>query len=135
MENKREKSKRKSQGFSFIEILTSFVIIFLLILGTAQLTMLSLLSKHSSEKRLKISELLSSKLELFKSLSFSGSAIEEGKHEETIKDLSSGLTYIWDWQQQSVSANLYSVEIGCFPKNSPQSEIRLLLYFSRDLGF
>ena len=126
---------RDKSGFSFIEILISFVIIFLLILGTAQLTMLSLLSKHSSEKRMKVSELLSSKLELFKSLSFSGSAIEEGKHEEIIKDLTSGLTFIWDWQRQSVSANLYSVQIRCFPENSPQSEIRLLLYFSRDLGF
>jgi len=135
MEKGREKSKKKIQGFSFIEILISFVITFLLILGTAQLTMLSLLSKQSSDVRLKISDLLSSKLELFKSLSFSGPALEEGKHEEHIKDLTSGLTYIWNWRNQWISANLFSIEIGCYPENSPEREIRLLLYFSRDLGF
>ena len=135
MKKGREKSKKKIQGFSYIEILISFVITFLLILGTAQLTMVSLLSKQSSEKRLKISEFLSSKLERFKSHSFSGLALEEGNHEEHIKDLTSGLTYISNWCIQAVSANLTSVEIGCYPENSPEREIRLLLYFSRDLGF
>ena len=126
---------RKRSGFSYIEILISFVITFLLILGTAQLTMVSLLSKQSSDVRLKISELLSSKLELFKSHSFSGPALEEGNHEEHIKDLTSGLTYVWSWYNQAVSADLSSIEIGCFPKNSPYREIRLFLYFSKDLGF
>ena len=126
---------RERLGFSYIEILISFVITFLLILGTAQLTMVSLLSKQSSENRLKISELLSSKLELFKSHSFSGPALEEGNHEEHIKDLTNGLTYISNWRIQAVSANLTSIEIGCYPENSPEREIRLLLYFSRDLGF
>ena len=135
MKKGREISKKKIQGFSYFEILISFVITFLLILGTAQLTMVSLLSKQNSEKRLKISELLSSKLELFKSHSFSGPALEEGNHEEHIKDLTSGLTYISNWHIQSVSANLTSVEIGCYPENSPEREIRLLLYFSRDREF
>ncbi len=126
---------KKKSGFSFIEILISFVIIFLLILGTAQLTLLSLLSKQSSEERLKISELLSSKLEYFKSSSFKGSALEEGNHEERIKDPSSELTYIWNWHYQTVSINLSCIEMGCYPENSPQREIRLLLYFSRSLGF
>lgn len=133
---RREESiNKKNQGFSFIEILISFVISFLLILGTAQMTLLSILSKRSSDMRLKTSELLSAKLELFKSLSFSGPAFGEGKHEEYIKDLTSGLTYIWNWHNQVVSANLSSVEIGCYPENSPEKEIRVLLYFSRDLGF
>ncbi|MCJ7582831.1 MAG: hypothetical protein MUP98_20125 [Candidatus Aminicenantes bacterium] len=128
-------TKKKFRGFSFIEILISFVITFLLIFGTAQLTMLSMLSKQSSDARLKISELLSSKLELFKSLSFCGTALKEGNHEEHITDLTGGLTYILNWNNQAVSANLSSIEIGCYPENSPHREIRLLLYFSRDLGF
>jgi len=135
MKKGREKAKEKIQGFSYIEILISFVITFLLILGTVQLTMLSLLSKQSSEKRLKISELISSKLELFKSFSFDGPAFEEGNHEEYIEDLTSGLIYIWNWRNQTVSPNLSSIEIGCYPENSPEREIRLFLYFSRDLGF
>ncbi|MFC2166772.1 hypothetical protein ACFLQZ_02255 [Acidobacteriota bacterium] len=135
MERGRKTAIQRIQGFSFIEILISFVITFLLILGTAQLTMLSLLSNQSSETRIKISELLSSKIELFKSLSFSGSVLEDGNHEEHIKDLTNGLTYIWSWHNQVVSPNLSSIEIGCFPENFPHREIRLLLYLSRDLGF
>lgn len=135
MKKREETSIKNIQGFSFIEILISFVITFLLILGTAQMTMLSLMSKQSSDARLKISELLSSKIELFKSLSFSGAVIEEGTHEEHIIDLTNGLTYICSWHSQSVSANLSRIEMGCYPENSPHREIRLLLYFSDDLGF
>lgn len=135
MKKRRKSAKKKFRGFSFIEILISFVITFLLILGTAQLTMLSLLSNQSSDIRLKISELLSSKIEHFKSLSFSGSAPEEGTHDEHLIDLTNGLSYILSWHNQAVSPNLSQVEIGCYPKNSPHREIRLLLYFSRDLGF
>ena len=135
MKKRRESEKKISQGFSFIEILISFVITFFLILGTAQLTMLSLKSKQSSDVRLKVSELLSSKIELFKSHSFSGSAFEEGTHEEHLIDLTCGLTYILSWDNQAVTSNLSQVEIGCYPENSQHREIRLLLYFSRDLGF
>ena len=135
MKKEKVTSIKRVLGFSFIEILISFVITFLLILGTAQLTMLSLASKQSSDMRLKISELLSSKLELFKSLSLTGPGFKEGKHEEYTEDLTSGLTYVWSWYNQAVSADLSSIEIGCFPKNSPYREIRLFLYFSKDLGF
>jgi len=135
MDKRKKTSSKRIQGFSFIEILISFVITFILILGTAQLTMLSLQSKQSSDVRIKISELLSSKIEFFKSLSFSGSVLEEGTHEEHIIDLTSGLNYIWSWHNQTVSANLSRIEIGCYPENSPHREIRLLLYFSDDLGF
>ena len=135
MKKGRETTIKKNQGFSFIEVIISFMITFILILGTAQLTMLSLLSKQSSDVRLKISDLLSSKIELFKSRSFSGSELEEGTHEERFVDLTSGLTYIWSWHNQAVSTNLTCIEIGCYPENTPHSEIRMLLYFSRDLGF
>lgn len=135
MKKRKQTSIKNVAGFSFIEILISFVITFLLILGTAQMTMLSLMSKQSSDVRLKISELLSSKIELFKSFSFSGVAIEEGTHEEHIIDLTNGLTYICSWHSQSVSANLSGIEIGCYPENYPHREIRLFLYFSDDLGF
>jgi len=135
MEKEREKSKKKTQGFSFIEILISFVITFLLILGTAQLTMLSLLSKRNSDLRFTISERLFSKLESFKSLSYGESVLEEGTYDECTKDLTTGATYIWNWHIYSISTNLSGIEMGCYPENYPEKEIRLILYISRDLGF
>jgi len=135
MEKEREKSKKKTQGFSFIEILISFVITFLLILGTAQLTMLSLLSKRNSDLRFTISERLFTKLESFKSLSYGESVLEEGTYDECTKDLTTGATYIWNWHIYSISTNLSGIEMGCYPENYPEKEIRLILYISRDLGF
>ena len=135
MEKDREKSKKKTQGFSFIEILISFVITFLLILGTAQLTMLSLLSKRNSDLRFTISERLFTKLESFKSLSYGESVLEEGTYDECTKDLTTGATYIWNWHIYSISTNLSGIEMGCYPENYPEKEIRLILYISRDLGF
>lgn len=135
MEKRREKSKKKIQGFSFIEILISFVITFLLILGTAEMTILSLLSKRSSDMRLKISELLSSKLELLKSLSYDESILEEGTYDEYTRDLFSGANYVWNWHIYSISTNLTGIEMGCYQENYPEKEIRLIVYISRDLGF
>lgn len=135
MEKGREKLKKKTQGFSFIEVLISFVITFLLIFGTAQLTMLSLLSKRNSDLRLTISERLFSKLESFKSLSYAESILEEGTYNEYTRDLFSGTAFIWNWHIYSISTNLSGIEMGCYPENHPEKEIRLIVYISRDLGF
>ncbi len=135
MEKGRGKLKKKTQGFSFLEVLISFVITFLLILGTAQLTMLSLLSKRNSDLMLTISERLFSKLESFKSLSYDESKLEEGTYNEYTRDLFGGNAFIWNWHIYSISTNLSGIEMGCYPENDPEKEIRLIVYISRDLGF
>lgn len=135
MEKKWEKSEKNPLGFGFIEILISFVITFLLILGTAQLTMLSLLSKRNSDLRFTISEHLFSKLESFKSLSYDESILEEGTYDEWTRDLTSGAAFIWNWHIYSISTNLTGIEMGCYPENHPEKEISLIVYISRDLGF
>ncbi len=135
MEKGREKPKKSSLGFGFIEILISFVITFLLILGTTQLTILSLLSKRNSDLRFTISEHLFSKLESFKSLSYEESVLEEGTYDEYTKDLTGGAAFIWNWHIYSISTNLTGIEMGCYPENHPEKEIRLIVYISRDLGF
>lgn len=134
MEKKWEKSEKNPLGFGFIEILISFVITFLLILGTAQLTMLSLLSKRNSDLRFTISEHLFSKLESFKSLSYE-SILEEGTYNECTRDLTSGAVFIWNWHIYSISTNLTGIEMGGYPENHPEKEIRLIVYISRDLRF
>lgn len=134
MEKKWEKSEKNPLGFGFIEILISFVITFLLILGTAQLTMLSLLSKRNSDLRFTISEHLFSKLESFKSLSYE-SILEEGTYNECTRDLTGGAVFIWNWHIYSISTNLTGIEMGGYPENHPEKEIRLIVYISRDLGF
>jgi len=135
MEKERKTSKKKTQGFSFIEILISFVITFLLILGTAQMTMLSLKSKRSSDLRFAISERLSSKLESFKSLFYDESVLEEGTFGEYTRDHNGGAAFIWNWHIYSISTNLSGIELGCYPENHPEKEIKLLVYISRNLGF
>lgn len=134
MEKKWEKSEKNPLGFGFIEILISFVITFLLILGTAQLTMLSLLSKRNSDLRFTISEHLFSKLESFKSLSYE-SILEEGTYNECTRDLTGGAVFIWNWHIYSISTNLTGIEMGGYPENHPEKEIRLIVYISQDLGF
>ncbi len=134
MEKKWEKSEKNPLGFGFIEILISFVITFLLILGTAQLTMLSLLSKRNSDLRFTISEHLFSKLESFKSLSYE-SILEEGTYNECTRDLTGGAVFIWNWHIYSISTNLTGIEMGGYPENHPEKEIRLIVYISRDLRF
>ncbi len=62
--------QRKKRGFTLVEVLVSFALVFILITGTAQLTIHSLLVKRRADCNLRTAELASSKLEYLKSLPY-----------------------------------------------------------------
>lgn len=125
----------KNRGFSLIEVLFAFIITSALILGTAQLTMESLLCSTGSELRLGATELLFSKLETIKSLPFTRPDLDDGDHSERIEDTTSGKAFICNWTVQTLSSNLKSVEMECIPENAPEKKNRLILFLSIGLGF
>ena len=61
---------KNQRGFTLVEVLVSFALVFILITGTAQLTIHSLLVKRRADGNLRTAELASSKLEYLKSLPY-----------------------------------------------------------------
>lgn len=126
---------KNSLGFSLLEVLIGFVIIFSLILGTAQLLSESLLSKKNSELRFVLSEMASSKLEFLKACGFSDPELQDGHYNEQIENEHSGEFFFCFWKIVTLSSNLKSVEVECFSENRPEKKIRMMLYISKNLDF
>lgn len=128
-------SEKKTSGFSFIELLVSFAVSFLLILGTIQLTLHSMMVKKRSDFRLNECSLISSQLEQLKSLFFSGGEWQEENHSLTIKAPGGHQFFILEWTLLSDPAGNKSIKMSCFPESAPQRKTEVLLFLSEELGF
>ena len=126
---------KNQHGFTLVEVLVSLALVFILITGTAQLTIHSLLVKRKADCNLKTAELASSKLEYLKSLPYESDELKEGFQMESVRG--EGLLEIFwrEWRIQDISSSMKKVEIEIFSENYPQKKLRMVLFLSRDLGF
>jgi Tfp pilus assembly protein PilV len=127
--------KKKNQGLSLVELLVSFSLVILLITGTLQLTIHSLLIQRNASLNLKTSELAASLLEYLKSLPFESEELKEAHRSEAIREQGSLETFRREWKIEDISANLKKVEVECFSESHAQRKTRLVLFLSRELGF
>lgn len=123
------------QGFTLVELLISFALVFILITGTAQLTIHSLLVKRRADFNLKSAELASSMLEYLKSLPYESDELKEGFQTESVRGEGLLETFRIELRIQDISLNMKRVEIETFSEKFPQKNTRLVLFLSRELGF
>ncbi len=127
--------QKNHQGFTLVEFLVSFTLVMLLLTGTVQLTIHSLLVKRNADINLKTAELASSLLEYFKSLPYESEELEEGLKSKTFREEGSAETFREEWRVENISPNLKKIEVECYSEKHPLKKIRLVLYLSRELGF
>ena len=126
---------KNQRGFTLVEVLVSFALVFILITGTAQLTMHSLFVKRRADGNLRTAELASSKLEYFKSLPYENDELKEGFQIESVRGGSLLETFWREWRIQDISSSMKRVEIEIFSENHSQRRLKIVLFLSRDLGF
>ena len=119
----------KKQGFSLIELLVSSALIFFLLTGTAQLIILSCGAKKKAEFHLQ------AKLEYLRSLAFESAELEEGRHEESVKDNNSEEIFSREWKVEDIAENMKKVALKIFSSTDPKKEATFLLLISRELEF
>ena len=129
------KAQTRHPGFTLVEFLVSFTLVTLLLTGTIQLTIHSLLIKRNADLNLKTSELASSLLEYFKSLPYESEELKEGLKTETIQDEGSQEEFRREWRVVTLSPTLKRIEVECFSEKHPLKKTRLVLYLSKELGF
>ncbi len=125
----------KLRGFTLIELLISFAIVIILVMGAAQLTIHSLFVKRRSDIAVRSAELASSKLEYLKALPFESEELGQGFSVDELYDSQGSETYQRKWQIDEVSSRLKRVEIECSSGSYPKKGVRLVLFYSRELGF
>jgi Tfp pilus assembly protein PilV len=123
------------QGFTLVEFLVSFTLVTLLLTGTVQLTIHSLLVKRNADLNLKTAELASSRLEYIKSLPYESEELKEGHQSEIFQEEGSLEVFQQEWRVENISPNLKRIEVECYSEKHPLKKTRLVLYMSRELGF
>ena len=118
-----------------IELLIAMSITCVLILGTVQLTLHSILIKRKSDCLVRAAELASTALERFKSLPYDSMELEDNDHEEIIHDVRTNHVFLRGWAIRRISSSLKRIEMDCSAKNHPRKRIRTVLLLSRELGF
>ncbi len=129
------KGQTNNRGFTLVEFLISLTLVTLLLTGTVQLTIYSLLVKRNADLNLKITEHASSLFEHFKSFPYESEELKEGQVAETIKEEGSFETFIRKWKIEEISPHLKEIELEVTSEKYSQKKIRLVLYISRELGF
>lgn len=124
-----------SPGFTLIEVLVSSSLIMFLLLSITQLILYSLLVKNRTDWGRISSELASSKLEYFKSLSFENQELQEGTTEERLKEKNTHKIFKIKWKIKDLNESLKKVEIVCYPDSALSKKVELILYISKELGF
>ncbi len=122
-------------GFTLVEFLVSFTLVTLLLTGTVQLTIHSLLVKRNADLNLKTAELAISLLEYFKSLPYESEELKEGFQSEIFQEEGSLEAFRQEWRVENISPNLKRIEVECYSEKHPLKKIRLVLYLSKELGF
>ncbi|MGB4704119.1 MAG: hypothetical protein WBI18_03460 [Candidatus Saccharicenans sp.] len=116
-----DRSPEKARGFSLVETIIAMGIIFFLLVGTAELLSYSLILKHRSELHRVSVEIISSRLEWFKSLDYQHQALTPGVHQETVKASGSELLFLLTWEVEEedgvkkIRISLYQTPFGSRP--------------------
>jgi prepilin-type N-terminal cleavage/methylation domain-containing protein len=123
------------QGFTLLELLISFALAAILLLGAAQLTLHSLHAQRTSDCSLESAELAADKLEYMKSLFFESQELEESFYAERIESQKRKDVFIREWAVVDVSPKMKKIEITCYSESCTGRKTRVVLFYSRELGF
>ncbi len=134
-DEKHKARRKKDKGFTLVEFLVSFTLVIILLTGTAQLIMHSLLVTRHADSNLRTAELVSRKLEHFKSFPFESDELKPGQYQEILNEKRSEIPFLMEWSIHDISWGLKRVEIQCMPQDKPQKTTGLVLLLSRELGF
>lgn len=127
--------KYRPKGFTLLEFLISFALVSILLMGAAQLTLHSLITKKTSDCSVESAELASSKLEQLRSLLHENIEPGEIDTSEMIKSLRRNEMFYRGWRIEDVSDSIKKIEMECYAESRPHKSVHLVLFCLRELGF
>jgi prepilin-type N-terminal cleavage/methylation domain-containing protein len=131
----RSRIKNLPEGFTLLELLISFTVVVILLMGAAQLTLLSVNIKRTSDCSVESAELASKKLEYLKSHLFKNNELAEKSLVEWLRSQRGNEMFRREWRIEDISENIKKIEMECYAESCPHKRVRLVLFCSRELGF
>ena len=127
--------EKNYRGFTLLELLISFAIVVILLLGAAQLTLHSLYVKRTSDRSLESAELATDKLEYLKSLPFDSQELKQSSNVERVRNRRSDDIFRREWKIFDVNPKMKRIEVECHSESCAHRIVRFVLYYSKELGF
>ena len=118
-----------------IELLVSFTVIMLLVIGITELVIYSMRVKSRGDSSLQTAELAASKLEFLKSLPFDDPGLRDGANSEMVYSEDKQKIFWRTWIIKKLSPYMKKIEMTCFFENHKEKQTRIILYISEKLGF
>jgi len=127
--------KIKSKGLTLIEVMISLFIFAVLILGTSQVMIHSILVQNRCQNRLTSLELAVNKIETFKSLNFDHPELKKGSREDEITQGKNQKKFYLNTNIQEISPDIKRIIVGCSSQKKQAGKVTLAVYISRKMGF
>ena len=127
--------KKNKKGFTLLELLISFAIVSILLLGAVELTLHSLHARRTSDCNLESAELASDKLEFLKSLFFDSPELEENSYVERVMSQKREDVFVREWMISDITPRMKKIEVVCYSESYTRRRTSIVLFYSRELGF
>lgn len=134
----RQLQTQRLSGFSLIEILIAMSITFFLLVGLAEMLCYSLWLKQKAEFHRTATDIISEKIETFKSLGPEDQALLPGNYREIIKDKNSDRMFLLEWEISEENNNLKKILLKLYPgtgKESTRPPTTAAFFLSESLQF
>lgn len=125
----------KRRGFSLIEVLVAMSLTLLLLVGTAELIILSVGAERKGDTTAALTEALAARAESLKSLAHGPGGLAPGAYAETVVDGAGRGLLLHEWTVEDAGQTMSRVRIRVSPAGRPGAAAFLTLWISKDLGF
>ncbi len=127
--------RRKTKGFSLIELIIGFAILVFFLLSTAQLLLLSKSIQNRYKDHILIMRFISDRLEYLRSMPYDSPEIQQGIFTDLKFDPDSSNRFRIVWQISDISSRLKSIDISCYPEGNTTRKTETNLYLCLNLEF
>jgi hypothetical protein len=125
----------KRRGISLIEVLVATSVTLLLLVGTAELILVSVRAGRKGDTTAALTEALAARAESLKSQAHGPGGLAPGAYAETIVDGAGRGPILHEWTVEDAGETMSRVRVKVSPAGRPGPAASLTLWISKDLGF
>jgi hypothetical protein len=129
------KAKAAARGSSLIEILVAMALVILLVVGGAEMLILSMRAKRRGDVLAAITQAVCDRLEGLKARPFEDAALAPGRYADTVRVDPGGCPVAETWEIVDDGDGRKRVRISVREAGRTGPETVAVLFISRDLGF
>ena len=123
------------RGFTLLEVIVASSLIFVLLIGTAEIVLHSTWAKRNADSHFRIAAAAVAKLESMKPLPFEGAALNPGSYRLDSGGGPGESAIVLEWTIEPPSAGIKKIDLLAYGENEREAGTPIVLLLSKHLGF